>query len=316
MSPGPETAFPARILMGLARRGRKYLGYLRYLTHEFARAPGLEIDSYINNRRNRGYARQIKAWTTNGIRPDLEAARRAPLPKIIWMYWAQGVEDAPFIVKRCVESWQRHNPEWDVRVLDAQTVSEVVDLSDVPDVMPQRVVANMMRLRLLTANGGVWADATTLCHRPLDDWLPLHMTSGFFAFKNPGSGRQLDSWFLVARPGNPVVSAWLRVYSDYITHCRTVSKKYFMVMFSFNWAMKRDAEARAAWGISGALPALPTFHLMAAISGEVPLSLAIEAVEDGLPLSKLSWKIKTDPAEVTALLDQVSAAEGARSKVR
>jgi mannosyltransferase OCH1-like enzyme len=46
-------------------------------------------------------------------------------------------------------------------------------------------VAALARLCLLRTHGGVWVDATVFCRRPLDEWLPEHAASGFFAFANP-----------------------------------------------------------------------------------------------------------------------------------
>jgi len=39
-----------------------------------------------------------------------------------------------------------------------------------------------VRILLLHEFGGIWVDATLLCNRPLDEWLPSTMTEGFFAF--------------------------------------------------------------------------------------------------------------------------------------
>ena len=60
--------------------------------------------------------------------------------------------------------------------------------------------ANVLRMELLARHGGVWVDATCFCVRPLDEWLPAQMSSGFFAFARPARSRLLANWFLAARP--------------------------------------------------------------------------------------------------------------------
>lgn len=40
------------------------------------------------------------------------------LPKIIWLFWSQGIASAPPLVATCVESWREKNPDWGIRLLD------------------------------------------------------------------------------------------------------------------------------------------------------------------------------------------------------
>ena len=266
-----QPSFLSRLGPALRRRVTRARNLARYATHEFVRDPGLELYSYAMARQNRRHALDIKNWHAQGVDPRYEPLTPRLLPKIVWIYWAQGLEAAPPLVRRCVESWQRHNPGWEVRVLDAADAQALVDLSDIPEVMPQRVFANALRLRLLSRQGGVWADATVLCHRPLDGWLPLHMTSGFFVFRDPGPSRWVDSWFIASEPGGVLATAWERMYSAYITNCHEKSGKYFMVMYCFQWAVRTSPEAREVWRQTAALPAVPTLLMMSVIEGRTPL---------------------------------------------
>ena len=130
------------------------------------------------------------------------------LPSTIWMYWDQGQSDAPRIVNAALASWRHHNPQWDLRFLDA-TSPEVRAASPLWKRKKMRVAASsdLLRLSLLANYGGVWVDATTICLRPLDDWLPkvFDRKFGFYAFSN----RPIATWFLASTPGGPVVTEWL-----------------------------------------------------------------------------------------------------------
>lgn len=135
------------------------------------------------------------------------------------MLWYQGLDKAPLVVKKCVESWIRENPDWDVVVLDADSVTKHV----IPD-LPQEKLAkldltkqsNLIRLQLLSEYGGVWADATVLCLRPLDEWIDECTTSGFFAFAFPdGHNRVLSTWLLASRRGCPIVVKWRQRYASF-----------------------------------------------------------------------------------------------------
>ncbi len=107
------------------------------------------------------------------------------------MLWYQGWENAPELVKRCLCSWQHHNRGWTIRALDRETLSRWVDLSELSLPVENCNLAwlsNLVRINLLRTHGGVWADATAFCRRPLDEWLYDYLGSGFFAFERRGGG--------------------------------------------------------------------------------------------------------------------------------
>ena len=142
----------------------------------------------------------------------------AQLPRTIWLYWQQGEANSPEIVQRCIQSWRIRNPDWNVRVLDAKTVSKASGLgeqwlTDRPDISMQ-FLSDIIRIALLARHGGVWADATVYCSRPLDEWLPERMTSGFFAFEGLRGGRMIASSFLAAEKGHLVPKRLLETILD------------------------------------------------------------------------------------------------------
>src|ERR1022692_2049355 len=96
------------------------------------------------------------------------------LPKIIWILWLQGIDNAPYVVRRCYESWVERNPGWRVVFLDGQLLAKFASLDyvfgDFGGLSIQHA-ADMLRLDLLANHGGVWVDATCFCVRPLDEWL-------------------------------------------------------------------------------------------------------------------------------------------------
>lgn len=126
------------------------------------------------------------------------------------MYWHSGLGYAPRLVRICVESWQRRNPGWTVRVLDDASISQWVDMQDVRNRNPRITIqafTDVLRWRLLALRGGIWADATLYCVRPLDDWLCTELeASAIFVFRSP-EVFLLHSWFIAARGNSRIVSA-------------------------------------------------------------------------------------------------------------
>jgi hypothetical protein len=125
------------------------------------------------------------------------------VPRRIWIFWAQGLDQMPPVPRACIESWSQHNPDWDIKILTGKSLCEWADprlcLPYTQSQRPYRV-SELARLNLLAEHGGVWVDATCYCMKPLDEWLPGCLGSGFFAFDRPGRDRLMSSWFLASSP--------------------------------------------------------------------------------------------------------------------
>ncbi len=134
------------------------------------------------------------------------------IPKKIWMVWFQGTDNPPSLVKETVQSWKKLNPEWEVLFLDNTTLPQYIDvekyLND-PNIPPQ-ALSDIVRIMLLEKHGGVWADASVFCSKPLDEWVYDYAPDGFFAFEKPRHDKLLSSWFLVASKDNPIVQKWYK----------------------------------------------------------------------------------------------------------
>jgi hypothetical protein len=129
--------------------------------------------------------------------------------RTVWFLWFQGLQNAPYVVRKCHESWVARNPGWRVVSLDEKSLVRHASLdygSGSVARLPAQHRADLLRLDLLAHYGGVWADSTCYCMQSLDDWLPAKLESGFFAFSRPGPDRLISNWFLAAQPGDVLVS--------------------------------------------------------------------------------------------------------------
>ena len=148
---------------------------------------------------------------TSHPRSSKERGFENNIPKKLFMYWHQGWNNAPDMVKRCAASWQRHNAAWDINLLDSVTVREKVKLPAALKTLnlPLPALSDVIRICLLKKYGGVWTDATLWCVRPLDDWIdPVCASTGFFAYDKPGPDRPISSWFLAASRDCRIVDIW------------------------------------------------------------------------------------------------------------
>ncbi|ARN72875.1 capsular polysaccharide synthesis protein [Oceanicoccus sagamiensis] len=140
------------------------------------------------------------------------------IPKKIWFLWLQGYDEAPKLVQRCFESWQYHNPDWELTFLTEDNMADYIDLGLPAEKMAKLtrpLISDLVRLKLLAEHGGVWVDSTCICKQPLDHWLGQYLDSGFFVFHQHDKERILTSWFMASEPGNALTSKMYHGFSDY-----------------------------------------------------------------------------------------------------
>ncbi len=174
-----------------------------------------------------------------------------PIPRTIWMLWLQDWDAAPEIVRACRRTWEALNPTWTLRPLTRASLPAVLDeraLASIGATPPPalQTLADIVRIELLARDGGVWADATTYCLRPLDTWLPEATPNGFFAFAKPGPDRMISTWFLAAAPRSALLERWA-AHMRAVWNAHTEREHYFWLHHTFAACYENDPEFRALW---------------------------------------------------------------------
>jgi hypothetical protein len=211
------------------------------------------------------------------------------------MLWLQGWDQAPEVVDACMRTWRRCNPDWELRLLSEDDLPPLIgDDAGMRAIagkqLPPEALSDMVRLALLLRYGGVWADATTYCLRPLDDWLAPMLVSGFFAFTNFEPDRMIASWFLAAEPGSRLLEIWQEYAVAYWRRRERRHTHFWFHGFLYRRAYRENREFRAIWKATPTLssrgPAQVASHLRA------PLPEAQwEAIRgSGIPLLKLRYR--------------------------
>ncbi len=236
-------------------------------------------------------------------------------PKIIWMYWHDGEHAAPQLVRYCIDSWRKNNPDWDVRVLDSSNAGVYADIAYVPAGTRLQLVADALRLELLERYGGVWADVTCLCTGPLVDWLPERLNRGFFAFERPGPDRQLGNWFLASRPGSSLVATWAdasrRYWRNgfYSNHIGISGRQnQFVYHYLFDWMINANPQLRSEWLAVPRLPAGPPHLLQEQLrrAGQPTHPACLRVISDiisrpDVRVHKLDWRLNNTMGTLEAL---------------
>src|SRR6056297_890993 len=228
--------------------------------------------------------RKLLARTMSGLASSkgrLANRGHRKVPKTIWMYWHQGWSRPPPVVRACLESWERENPEWQIRLLCRSNIGTQIELPSEfikSGNIPIAALSDLIRMSVLETHGGIWADATLWCCRPLDDWIPFAIEpAGFFAYEKFKPDRPISTWFLASEKRNPVVSKW-RQKSFELWHShlslgpcreRVPERQYHWAHGVFSQLIENDADVASLWAKVPKVSAKPP-HLIQRLNHENP----------------------------------------------
>lgn len=99
---------------------------------------------------------------------NIENNKNIDKNSFIWIFWWQGIENAPDIVKKCIVNIKKKANNSEVIIIDKSNYDKY---SDIPEFIINKLNSNCMtithfsdilRMELLYRNGGIWMDATLL----------------------------------------------------------------------------------------------------------------------------------------------------------
>lgn len=123
------------------------------------------------------------------------------LQDCIWVCWWQGLDSAPELVKKCIESIQKNAGNHEVIIITEDNYKEYITIPKwIEDkknagIISRTNYSDLLRLSLLAEHGGMWLDATFFCAKPTideyfsyplwsikrPDYLHCSVASGYFA---------------------------------------------------------------------------------------------------------------------------------------
>ena len=176
------------------------------------------------------------------IIPSKSNYESEPLPKIVWLLWLQGWDQAPWVPRQVAESWKKFNPGWDVRMIDRETCPVEIH-GDTPQAQ-----ADVIRLGLLSKYGGVWADSTMLCMQSLDNWIHEAVEpAGQWMYRGGGNCEMCAIWFIISKPGNYMTQKWLEASLD---HWKTnTTSEYYLTDQLWAKLYETDPKFKEDWAM-------------------------------------------------------------------
>lgn len=197
--------------------------------------------------------------------PRIEDLRQAALetrtPKPsdrVFTYWAQGLDQAPPIVRENFDRMQRAFGQRLV-ILTDETRDDWVPRPRFEAHRPRMVPrehSDVLRMDLLRTYGGLWLDSTCLVTEPFD------VPQGFFAFPKEGKRAEgtarLSVWALASEPGGYLASLFAEALHAYWSTYDEALDYYFIHHIfevlclldpTFNETWQRAADVGRAWTI-------------------------------------------------------------------
>lgn len=136
------------------------------------------------------------------------------IPKIIHYCWLSG-EKMPETLRRCLESWKKYLPDYELRLWDASSL----DYNSVPftrDALASRkwaFVADYVRLYALSKFGGIYLDSDVQAFGPIDDMLGDRFFSGLEMRDKEHTDIYIEAAIMGAEAGHPFIERALELYS-------------------------------------------------------------------------------------------------------
>lgn len=172
-------------------------------------------------------------------------------PDKVWVCWLQGMEKAPDVVKKCVETIYKHAGGKDkVVVLSEQNISDYIEMpADLLEKWKKGIISNthfsdLLRLALLVEYGGIWIDSTGYLTEDLPDFV---VNADLFCFKaGPIAKIIASNWFFAAKPHHEILEKTRNLLYEYWRkENRLVAYSIFHPFFTM--AVESTPACREAW---------------------------------------------------------------------
>lgn len=178
-----------------------------------------ELQARTMVRMEKRFGKWLKSYSAEYVRTqkcnDSQSEYKADANRV-WMCWLQGEENAPELVKACINSVRRNLPEMELVIITAENMEEYVQLpAHIKEKREKGLISNahfsdVLRTELLCRYGGLWLDATVLCTgKGLPDYI---RDNDLFVYQIVNLGKTKQSiissnWLIYAKKENPILMA-------------------------------------------------------------------------------------------------------------
>lgn len=130
----------------------------------------------------------------------------------VWVCWLQGLNNAPVLVRRCIESMSENLPNRQITIVTSQNLSDYVTLPVVVlDKWKAGIISNthfsdILRNQLLIEHGGLWMDSTVLLSGQMPDYVDFGPLFMFRHMNRDDVTFTYNNWFIRSYKENGTLS--------------------------------------------------------------------------------------------------------------
>ncbi len=215
----------------------------------------VSIETALKERRTYDYLDKYMYAAKSDFVPFKNTIHRKEITRgTVWVCWLQGIETAPKLVKRCVETIQDKANGRRVILLSERNYKQYVRLpKEIEEKKKNGVISNtffsdILRLALLAEYGGTWIDATIFCTGEIPSYM---LDSEFFCFRSSihyykDSLIRGSNWWISANPKNDLICKTRNILYEYWKHEDKVIN-YFIFHLIVSKLTEEDMRCRSIW---------------------------------------------------------------------
>jgi Capsular polysaccharide synthesis protein len=181
------------------------------------------------------------------IAPEDESVS-AQADKVVWVCWFQGIEQAPALVKRCIESIENNVGDAKVIVLNDDNIKDYITLPDYiiekyqKGMISKAHYSDIVRCSLLSKYGGIWMDATVYLTKAVPEHL-FHYGFSSLRFNGGNSYEAISqgywtAYFLASKKNDPFIGMVNNIFYQYWQKHDSLVE-YFLIDYALLYCIEK-----------------------------------------------------------------------------
>lgn len=218
--------------------------------------------------------------------------------KVIWIFWWQGIDSMPPIVKACYDSALRHSNGYKVVLITEKNFKEYTDIdANALDALQKNKISltafsDVLRFNLLKNNGGIWIDATVYVTEDFkEEYFGKMFTVGIDDRKYHYSVNGSYSGFLFGGCNNGVIDFMDSFYRSYFRRYDHI-KYYFTIDEALNYCYRNNIDSFKNYVDNNSFNSDNKLHEMAKVLNDEFSTETFNKVNNRF--SKLTYKMNFD----------------------
>lgn len=204
-----------------------------YMNNKIAR--DIELQQDIKNNLRKDFQYVIDTFCHDNYKKEFSNK--------IFICWFQGLENAPVLVRKCVESIKRAMPGKEIIVLTDENYQEYTNFPNYiiekyeKGIIPKVHFSDLLRINLLINHGGLWVDSTILCTA---DSEPEYITKmPLFVYKEISLNNsdimpiKSSSWLINSCKNHPILIGTQKILFEYWKNKKELTN-YFLFHLAFS----------------------------------------------------------------------------------